>query len=83
MSRKKNGLSEPDNLRQRQPVDRKRWFSVSGAGELPVLPITATAGRREERFDMHWVIGLGWIHLKFNHGCSGLLRRTTYNSERL
>jgi hypothetical protein len=27
-----------------------------------MLPIFAAAGPREKRFDMHWVIGTGWIH---------------------
>jgi hypothetical protein len=27
-----------------------------------VLPISAASGRPDKRFDMHWVIGTGWIH---------------------
>lgn len=61
MSKKKKRRIQSAERRQ-ESSERNGWLSVSGAGEPPMLPISATAGRREKRFDMHWVIGRGWIH---------------------
>ena len=55
MSRKNGGRFNADKRRRQKPSDE-------GAGESPELSFLAPAGRREKRFDMHWVIGTGWIH---------------------
>ena len=41
--------------------NRIHEFPNSG-GDEAALPISTTKGRPEKRFNLHWVIGTGWIH---------------------
>ena len=60
MSRKK-GRGFRGERRQETSVDRGGQFSFSGAKEDSVLPIRAI-NDEAKRFDIHSVIGTGWIH---------------------
>ena len=60
MSRKK-GRGFRGERRQETSVDRGGQFSFSGAKEASVLPIRAI-NDEAKRFDIHSVIGTGWLH---------------------
>ena len=72
MSRKK-GRGFRGERRQETSVDRGGQFSFSGAKEDSVLPIRAI-NDEAKRFDIHSVIGTGWIH---THGMAEAAIRTS------
>jgi Domain of unknown function (DUF4261) len=62
MSRKNSGRFHAEKRRRENPFGEGSECRPSGAGELPMSLIAAANGWPAERFDIHWVIGTGWIH---------------------
>jgi Domain of unknown function (DUF4261) len=62
MPRKNRGRFHAEKQRRENPFGERSECRTSGAGESPMSLTSAANGRQAKRFNMHWVIGTGWIH---------------------